>query len=298
MLINKPFLQGSIILFVCFFSIPAFSSKIIVSNSGKGDYTDIQTAINSSNNGDKIYIGEGTYVLDKLKINKNISIIGQSKEKVKIILSDSGVNIYGPENNNYIEISNISFDFIGLDALIYTLSIHGNVKISNCNINAGPTAGVPVSLSDGNIIIKNSVLTGAQMVGWLFNNNLQTKLINNTFILDYKKPWFFVIDGLEDSESHNLLFINNIFYSKSQGNGSIFGGASEEDTVIEKKLTLSFKNNLFVEGNLRDIKLTFSKSNIYGKDPLFLNFEKKDFRISKDSVCIGSGINGDNIGAY
>ncbi|MFA5772560.1 MAG: right-handed parallel beta-helix repeat-containing protein, partial [Thermoplasmata archaeon] len=57
--------------------------NITVSASGGKDYTTIQDAINASNNGDMVYVYNGTYY-ENLTINKTINLVGESNQSTII----------------------------------------------------------------------------------------------------------------------------------------------------------------------------------------------------------------------
>ncbi len=59
------------------------NNTLIVDDSGTGDYTKIQDAINSTENGDKIIVRAGTYY-ENIFINKKIELIGEEKDKIII----------------------------------------------------------------------------------------------------------------------------------------------------------------------------------------------------------------------
>ena len=73
----------------CIEKNPTVKSNIIyVDNGGGADYTQIQDAIDNADDGNIIYVQNGTY-FETLVINKSISLIGASPDKTIIYFNGS-----------------------------------------------------------------------------------------------------------------------------------------------------------------------------------------------------------------
>jgi len=70
----------------------AFARTITVDDSGDKDYTKIQDAVNTSENGDTVYVYAGTYY-EHVVVNKSINLEGEGADRVTIDGSGDVVNI-------------------------------------------------------------------------------------------------------------------------------------------------------------------------------------------------------------
>lgn len=185
----KKFLLSFIILVLalnlfCNFQICKFATAetYYVGGSGKGNYTSIQNAIDSSSNGDTIFIYNGSYNED-IEINKSISIIGQDKESTYIIgdnsfnlikIKSQKVNITGftiqngiasgilIENASYCSIfeNNITYNGIGISVISSRNTIIFNNTISNNSIVGLNITNmqIPFYISTDNTIFHNNFI--------------------------------------------------------------------------------------------------------------------------------------------
>ena len=98
------------------------ATYIIVDINGNGDYTKIQYAIDNASDGDIIQVWEGTY-FENLKINKTISLIGNSTENTIINGNQSG------------DVVLITADWVNISDLAITGSKNhfSSIKIENAN---------------------------------------------------------------------------------------------------------------------------------------------------------------------
>ena len=103
----------------------SWSIGVYVDDDGGKDYTSIQNAINGANEGDTIYVYNGTYD-ENIVVNKTINLIGASNEKT-IINYDK--NRYGQVNIILITANNCTIKGFKLINTISSSVIMGiNVK--------------------------------------------------------------------------------------------------------------------------------------------------------------------------
>lgn len=184
--------------FITGFDVKAEEKNVLeVSQTGNHDYTIIQEAINSAEEGYTVYVYKGTYY-ENLVIDKKINLVGEDKENTIIdgkeksdvirILSDS-VNITG------FTIQNAGFylynDGIDIDSC--------NNKIAN-NIIKRCRCGIALELWANNCeIFQNNIEEnsfGVMIYSIKSNNNI---IYENNFIRNYH-------NGYDDSKgrwSHN-----------------------------------------------------------------------------------------------
>lgn len=133
------------------------------------EYTSIQDALNSANDGDTIFFKIGTYeapLNQTLVIDKAISLIGEDPEKTII-------NLHPP----LVPLSVFTFSFMGyLDALNIRAN---NVNLSNLTITSDRTStllgnGGAISVSGNNIQITNNIVSTS-----IIGNGNGTHLVKN-----------------------------------------------------------------------------------------------------------------------
>jgi len=177
----------------CIEEIPSVESKTIyVDDDGGKDYTSIQNAIDVANEGDTIYVYNGTYY-EIVIINKSINLIGASKEKT-IINYDK--NRYGQINIMLITANNCTIKGFKLINTISSSVIMGiNVKsshniISN-NAILNTTEGISIEAeSKNNTVCLNIILNNEFGIALRYSdhNNISRNNISlNTFSGIYLK---------------------------------------------------------------------------------------------------------------
>lgn len=179
--------------FLIVLSIQSYATDIIVDSGGHGDYTKIQDAINASNDGDTIYIWNGTYTGD-IEINRTgLNIIGNATNSV-IINLDGGY--YWDTYNVSVNISYLTFinatddaftpwDYCNIsycnftdsddsadDGLILIYN-RNNVTVSHCNFNnnTGRSIGISGAVTySHNITIDNCTFNDIEYAIYIEEN--------------------------------------------------------------------------------------------------------------------------------
>lgn len=136
------------------------------------DYPTIQAAIDNANNGDTVYVKDGTYSVQSIIINKAISLLGQDMENTVIqgVPYDHTLIVQG--NNVTIEGFTVSDGFfgcriLGSGCLISNNTFTGNDEgisveangniVSNNLVTESHSGGIVVFVSDFNTIANNTV---------------------------------------------------------------------------------------------------------------------------------------------
>ncbi|VVB97457.1 Cell surface glycoprotein [uncultured archaeon] len=180
-------------------------------NVGKGQtYTTIQSAIDASNTGDEISVGEGTYS-ENLIIKKNgISIIGKNKEKTVIDGKKIGSVIRIDQTNN-VKISGFTIQNSGgsgkEDAGITIYSAKNNMVANTIFLDN--IAGISIySGSSDNIISGNDIRSSANNGIFIFSSS-DNKIYNNN--IQGNKFGIYA-----DSARKNNIYSNNFMDNKNQ----------------------------------------------------------------------------------
>jgi parallel beta-helix repeat protein len=207
-------------------------SIIYVDDDGTADYTKIQDAIDNANDGDTIFVFNGTYK-EWLIINKSINLIGEIDEDgnrpwinagedndIIIVESDNcviknfcmrnGPSGYGNtaiilySNNNTID--NCYFIETGRSVYIYYSS---NNVIKN-NYMSGGWRAVYLFSSKNNTIMNNEYCKQAKTIH--IKNNSNNNYISNNIIRDSKSS-----NGLISIDSNSNIIVNNYFENNNEG---------------------------------------------------------------------------------
>jgi nitrous oxidase accessory protein NosD len=156
----------------------AKGEALYVGGGGDGNYSTLQDAINTSSNGDIIFIYKGTYY-ENIIINKSISLIGENK-------NDTIIN----GNNSSIALS-ISSDYVNITGLTITGGNNTGLLLNKsffCNIYQ-------------NIIIHNFI--GIDIIASNNSNFFNNTIKNNSgFGFNIPTPKL-------QSSSHNIIYHNN-----------------------------------------------------------------------------------------
>lgn len=211
---KKGLVLGIIVLFVGASVVPSTGmeekstigrSILYVGGSGPGNYTTIQAAINDANNGDTVFVYNGTYY-ENVIINKDsLQLLGENKTNTIIDGNNSGHGIAIPIPSNYINISNFTVRNANGSGIFFYDPISGrnckNNKISDCivfnsYINNDWKSGFGIHLGghdahmEDNTIINceiydndaSGILTYSSAYGQVTDNKiLNCKIYNNGF---------------------------------------------------------------------------------------------------------------------
>jgi len=147
-------------------------NTLYVGGSGPNNYTSIQDAINDANDGDTVFVYNGTY-REKIVIDKSIKLIGESKKKT-IIETNEFPTIWVESEG--ITISNFFISNLNASA-IYVDTWSENTTISNNIIFVEkPIHPAICLLSTHNLVFNNSIINGGILGGsypnLVFNNTV------------------------------------------------------------------------------------------------------------------------------
>jgi parallel beta-helix repeat protein len=183
----------------------------IVDDNGPADFHTIQEAINAANQGDTIYVYNGTYY-EHVLIDKAISLLGENKSTT--IIDGGGtstvVSIQSPEQNVLVDGFTIQYGFDGVE-----LTAFGGSKVSNNIIRNNTNDGIYLFYSSDNIISGNTITNNTEVgihVGyWLDYPSNNNTITENTISCD---DYGMVLDTSEG----NTIFNNTLTaYHHEQG---------------------------------------------------------------------------------
>jgi parallel beta-helix repeat protein len=210
---------------------------LYVGGTGPGNYSDIQEAIDNSENGDSIFVYIGDYPAN-IVIDKSITLIGENREKTIIQDGSDGIFVLADKvtiknftishcggfwdkagilvrsNDNTICNNNIVNNGV-LNGIYLELASFNNVYnnlIEDCQYN-----GLKVSYSDYNNISGNFISTNNGM-GMILHDSSYNNIFKNTIAKSY---WGGI--NIYENSNENILYHNNMIDNDIQNGYDICG---------------------------------------------------------------------------
>ena len=180
------------------------NNTLYVGGSGPGNYSWIQDAIDNANNGDIVFVYNGTYI-ENLILNKSIKLIGKDKNTTII---------YGNDSSNVIHVCADGIIVSGFKVKD-SVNCHTNACIlisSNYNLIKGNKIfnsdhhGIIVSGAKYNTISDN-IITNHYHYGIFIEYSNETRILNNVISSN--------LEGCISADEFNDLIIcgNNFYHS-------------------------------------------------------------------------------------
>ncbi len=259
-------------------SSQAEAAIITVNNNGSGNYTSIQEAVNSAQDGDTILVSPGVY-RENIKINKELTILSNP------ILSGSQINrIYvigaGPDNAIFsVNSSNVTISGFHIAGVFSRKDIYNEVGlylegVRNCSLSNNTLMlndlGIVLNNSQGNYVNGNLVSLGSE--GIILDNSKENVLSNNLVVKNNQ--------GILLNNSVNNTLVNNtagsnevgVFLQTSQGNKLVYNLILKNEYGIHCQAAGSnilTNNNLYINGI--GVYLRGSSNNSFYENE-FINF--------------------------
>jgi parallel beta-helix repeat protein len=210
------------------------------------DYTSIQDAINASNDGDTVFVYNGTYN-EEININKTLSLIGEDKSSTIIICSSTQSGTVIIENAMYVNVTGFTIisEVVPIGAK-YALLLHSsyNCSVSNNIIHGYDYGGINLDHSSYNKLESNTIngsRWGTNVIVWLYSshNKIKDNIIVDGMNSSISIGGYIYEEGCDENEVIN----NNI----TQGNNAIV--VSSDNNVIKENDLTNNSNGIVVDGN-------------------------------------------------
>lgn len=292
-------------LLMCSLFTVASGKTIYVDDDSGKDYTHIQDAINASNNGDTIFVYNGTYY-EHVVVNKSIKLIGESKvttiidgnnQDTPLCIVADWTNITGFTIQDSCRYCTACEDS-GIALCSNYNNIYGNiimnsrVAIRTCGPGVLPICGfsiVSCNFSENNTISDNIITNndiGIEI--WVSNNN---RIFNNNITnnLEWEAP------GILLFESNNNNITNNTITKNYYG---IYATISELYTGERNNINNTISMNI-IKNNNYGILLTFAEEFKITQNTISNNSECGiNLSISNDNVIFNNSIMDNYYGIY
>jgi parallel beta-helix repeat protein len=190
-------------------------ATVIVAADGSGDYTDIQSAIDSlPASGGAVYIREGTYTISSsITVPDNVALIGAGAA-TKIYLADGAdtdvISVSGAQN---IIIADLSIDGNKANQTSTKKGIEftnvENSRISGCWVERIYGYGIYFGGSSNNVITSNTVESNSQGGIDLHNSSNNNVVMGNAVRLNG-------LDGIQLGYASNNVLTGNVVMNNSQ----------------------------------------------------------------------------------
>jgi parallel beta-helix repeat protein len=231
----------------------AEAAILTVNNNGDGNYTSIQEAVNSAQNGDTILVSPGVY-RENIKVNKELTILSHP------IISGSQTYrtyIIGTGSDNvvfYINSSNVTVNGFHIVGVSSGKDMHKEIGlylegVRNCSLSNNTLImndqGIVLNNSQGNYL--NGNLVGLGNEGIILNNSKENVLSNNLIVENNQ--------GILLNDSINNTLVNNtagsneigIFLRVSQGNKLAYNLILKNEYGIHCQ---AVESNILINNNL------------------------------------------------
>ena len=200
-----------------------------VSIKGKGNYSSIQSAINSALDNDTIFVSNGNY-FENINITKSLELIGEDKNTTIINGNGLGTTIY--ISADYVKIKGFTITNAGLTSQNSNIRDAAGIKIEssynvifNCNISSNLNYGIYLYANPdnmNNLIYFNTFYNNR--IGICAGNTILTNISSNIFIGNTNYGIY-----LEDKSNDNFIS-DNILTENIHG---IRIKGSEKNTIIK-----------------------------------------------------------------
>lgn len=281
------------------FSVRA-QNVITVDNTvgADADFNDLQSAINTAQNGDVIYVHASEVNYGNIIIDKSLSLIGFSHsdldkktiiDEVDLLDNASNVRVTGFHVTGPFTLNND-------DTLVTNLVIENNY-FDNIIYFGGD------ALTDGLIVRGNIIYRiGSNSVTWTKYTNA---IISNNIITDY-----LYVNYHESVEVSNNLFLNES-YVVNVGNAT--GDLAVQDCIFYASVNSVYDpnsdgvlfQNCLTYNDINAVTNLVGTNNINDVDPQFINAtddlfnpDTDNYNLQMGSPAIGMGNLGDDIGLY
>ncbi len=186
---------------------------LYVGGVGPGNYSSIQSAIDSAFIGDTVYVFSGTYV-EKVTISKAITLKGEDKNTTIIDGSGTG-NAVRIQSTDYVEVRSLTLKNTNRGVSVY---YSNNVKIEEINILSSISDAILIEFSN-DVEVTDCELSGMGVASGVGVDNSNNLVIKENYIQRY-------VNGIYCYKSSNPFIHLNTINSNANGISILEGSGS------------------------------------------------------------------------
>ncbi|MEA1924979.1 MAG: restriction endonuclease [Candidatus Altiarchaeota archaeon] len=292
----KKSISVSVVLWLILSLIGLVNATTITVCPSGCDYNAIGLAIDAANDGDTVYVHNGTYN-EHLRIKKSITLKGEGRNRVVVTGNDRGTCTYVTADN--VSISGFTMENCGVGVLLAPSS---NTNITNNTIqNTGRgiklCCGSNNNLISGNIIQNNSdgiSLTGSHKTTFISKNTITSNsrygiyLIGNCYVtiignnISQNKEGIYIAGSSANISSNSisasthgiyivldLSYINNVIFNntiKSNGEGIHIKSRSTNNKISFNTFQHNQKYDIYLDESAYNHITSNKACNIYNTE--------------------------------
>ena len=272
------------VLLACCLVATVDAATLTVCPSGC-DYNAIGLAIEAANNGDTVYVHNGTYY-EHITVNKSINLQGESNTET--IINGSGTGTCLTISANYTNVSTLGFSNCPI-SLISSTSSHNTIE--NNYLEAGQY-GI-YETGDLNQIRNNLIfhMTGVGSFRGIYVGGNNNTVLNNTITSYLSVGWdrygIHVSSSSNNGVLNNTVFINNTWTTKID----ILISSSKNTTLTDNNLGGEGVYGVYVEGSSHGTNIT--DNNISGDNEGYgIHLDSQNVSVNNNTII------GKNAGVY
>ena len=291
----------STLLFItCSFFAVGAKVRTVSNNPGSpGQYTSLQTAIDSSSAGDTIYVHGSAITYGSVTIKKRLTLIGTGNKPNKTnTLVAEVINI---QLDSVAGISGASGTRIVGFKLTFVAGYIGGTKNVDIRRNYFVAGSTKINITGSGWSLTNNIISAGNVNA---NNNanliIQNNIFDNSFPLMSNQATVVINNNIFTGASTGFA-LNNIYNALIANN--IFTGPSPRAANVNN---CQFNNNITYQTSADTIPFASNtgSGNLVAKNPLFTNVPTNTFNYSYDyslsaaSPGKNAGTDGKDIGVY
>ncbi len=293
----------SLFSIACSLSLFASAEVITVNNNtnAPGQYSSLQTAIDSASNGDTIYVHGSATSYGNVTVKKRLTFFGTGHKpnKSNILVSEVG-NFQLDSLAGFTGASGTKISGFKLSAVLGYGGTGGtkNVWVSRNYFSSGSSK---VSVKGSGWTIENNIFQPAYIsVGNNANIIIRNNIFNASYVFTSNQPTVVIANNifLGSISTSALVSVSNALIANNIFNGSTPNGTGVDNNIFSNNITYQTSNNSIPAGT------NTGSGNFAAQNPMFTNAPTNtfsyvyDYTLAAGSPGKNAGTDGTDLGVY